>query len=162
MFGERIVKPDRHRRGTTSIAARRVRRRRALALAAVCAALIFVLAVLWLLPLELPAGPLGLTKLRIRYGLFGWHIIDTGGVERPPSRPWPWSLGWARSTRGWSLLATVTASALAVLMAVWSAQRLDRRLAPRTHCRNCGQRLRGGFGDSPVCPECGELPYARW
>ena len=155
------MQEDRQRPSTTATAARRLRRRRLLALVGVGVALVFVLAVLWLLPLELPAGPMGLTKLRIRYGLFGWHIIDTGSIDRPPSRPWPWSAGWARSVRWPALLGTVVSTAAVVGAALWAAHRLDRRLAPRTHCRNCGQRLRGGFGDSPVCPECGELPYAR-
>jgi hypothetical protein len=136
-------------------------RRRVQIVASLSLALAFILWMLWLLSFELPAGPLGLTKLRIRYGLFGWYVIDTGAIVRPGSRPWPWSAGWQGAKSPLALIATVAASLAAVAGALWGARIALRRLQPRTRCGNCGQWLRGGFRDSPVCPECGELPHRR-
>lgn len=139
--------------------------RRGAAAAAVAVASLYVLWLLWLACFEIPSGPLGLSNVRLRYGLLRWYEIDTGSPVSPSSRPWPGlpvagGLGVGRVLWG-GLLGSGVASVLLLIYAFRIADGLDRNLQPRRRCNNCGQILRGGFHNSPICPECGELPHRR-
>lgn len=139
--------------------------RRGIASAIVAAATLYALWLIWLACFEVGSGPLGLSNVRLRYGLLHWYEIDTGRPVSPTSRPWPGlplgpGLGVGSVDWGGLLWSTV-ATAVLIVYALRIADRVDRNLQPRQRCNNCGQILRGGFRNSPVCPECGELPHRR-